>query len=112
MCLANALITPSISLIVKHWTSSTKFVSSCQSIWNETISVKIFSSPVYLFCLANPFAISTNSSFVKLGKFIFWNLERNPTPNSCLLFAKAPLLGFWVAIIPKFGCILYFWNIK
>ena len=56
-------------------------------------------------------AISTNSSFVKLGKLIFWNLERNPTPNSCLLFAKAPLLGFWVAIIPKFGCILYFFKI-
>ena len=57
--------------------------------------------------MARPFAISINSSFVKLGKLIFWNLERNPTPNSCLLLAKAPLLGFCVAIIPKFGCILY-----
>jgi hypothetical protein len=43
---------------------------------------------------ANPLAIFVNSLFEKFGKLIFWNLDKKPSPRSCLLFAKAPLFGF------------------
>ena len=46
---------------------------------------------------------------LKLGKYIFWNLESSPIPNSCLLLVKALLFGFWEAIIPNFGLLDIFW---
>ena len=68
-------------------------------------------------CVSNKHYVTLN----KLINYYFPNMfdivlgdgmgyERKPNPNSCLLFAKAPLFGFCVAIIPKFLFILYFFK--
>lgn len=62
----------------------------------------------YSTFFAIPKAIFCISSFVISGKYIFWNLDKNSGPNSCLFPAKAPLLGFCVATKAKFGCLLNF----